>query len=611
MTSDSLQLEKLVIDLVSQNVLSENGQTKNLSNTLERLEDKDDTLLTNLLKTPSRKRIVIRRNPILTSQSVSVTAECPLKDKETILKDKLPSCVLSTPNIQSLQTLGQVSISTENPSNAFWSFQAKDLSKKLWLPIETDSVVSPLNSFHGSFTSMESKSWFSMKRWEPQTMQNLQKTSSQSLMFSIAESMEKENTQKKTKTPKKKLTKPKNLPPNTVRKILLKPTPEVKQKLKQWFGCVRTTYNWALACIKDKPKEYPINFIWLRKRFINKCNIPKRFRYLLDTPKHVRDSALKDLEQAFKMNFEKKKNDSSHNFEMKFRSKKKEQSFTIPKDFVKMLLNSNENTQELKMYPTFLKSRIKFYLRKNDKDFGNISYDCKLQMDCLGRIFLIVPKRVIACENQTSEKHDWASLDPGVRDFQTVYCPEDNIAFKIGSGDIKRLTRLCICLDSLISKVKLEKNKHSRRQKKKACYRVSLRIRNLVKEVHRKGIRFLLDNFKNIIIPPFQVSQMVKRKNRKINSKTARNLLCWSHYKFRTLLIHKASLEGVNVFVRGEEYTTKKCTNCLTINPNVKGQKILKCPYCRVKIDRDLNGSRNIFLKNISVSENISETLPR
>ena len=64
----------------------------------------------------------------------------------------------------------------------------------------------------------------------------------------------------------------------------------------------------------------------------------------------------------------------------------------------------------------------------------------------------------------------------------------------------------------------------------------------------------------------------------------------------------KAKQENVMIYVKGEEYTTKTCTNCLQIIPGVKGHKVLKCPHCDVKIERDLNGSRNIFLKNISVT---------
>ena len=47
-----------------------------------------------------------------------------------------------------------------------------------------------------------------------------------------------------------------------------------------------------------------------------------------------------------------------------------------------------------------------------------------------------------------------------------------------------------------------------------------------------------------------------------------------------------------------EEYTSKTCTNCLKINYNLGSDKTFKCPNCSLIIDRDVNGARNILLKN-------------
>jgi putative transposase len=306
---------------------------------------------------------------------------------------------------------------------------------------------------------------------------------------------------------------------------------------------------------------------------------------------------------TYKTNFAKKKLDPNFNFDIGFRSKKTEQSITIPKEAIKLILDGNSNA--LKMYPTFLTNQLKFFYRKRDikkgKQITKIIYDCKLIQNKLGKIYLVVPHRVEACDNQASQPYDWGALDPGVRTFQTIFSPS-GVAFKIGDRDISRIARLCLHLDKLLAKSKDKTIKSKKRGKyQKAYKRLSDRIKNLVKEVHWKTISFLTENFKNIIIPPFNVSQMVKRKNRKINSKTVRNMLCWSHYAFRMRLMHKAELKGVKVFVRGEEYTTKTCTNCLRINHNVKGEKVLKCPFCKTKVDRDLSGARNEFLKNICV----------
>lgn len=560
----------------------ENGQQMELSTTSEHLGESDSMKSTNLSQPTTKKR---------KANSLFVIAESHQVDKKKTCNDKSTTCKKSSQTIPSCTTLAQGLISTGNLSEPSWSCQAKVLSKKLWLPTVTDSVGLPLNCVSGSFISMESNSWFSMKQWIPQQTQNLQKTCLPSLTFSTVESMAKESTrQRKTVNNfknKKTMTKEK-LPPNKVRKYRLHVNPETASVLKKWFGSVRLTYNWALSCIKRKPKQYKLNVVSLRKRFINKDNIPKKYSFLLDTPKHVRDSALIDLVAAFKTNYSKRKEDPNFKFEVKYRSKKENQAFTIPSIAIKLLKQG-----ELKFYPQTLKNVLKYHTRNTP--LNELSYDCKLTLDKLGRFYLIVPQySVTACENQASCKESWVALDPGVRAFQTAYSPTFGISYKFGDQDISRIFRLCKHLDKLVS---IRTKDYVLKQ---SITKLRNKIQNLVKEVHCKVIHFLTTNFQNIIIPPFNVSQMIKKGNRKISSNTVRKMVCWSHYAFRQRLLTKAKEVGVNVYVLGEEYTTKTCTNCMKINHKVKAEKVLYCPHCHVKVDRDVSGARNIFLKNIA-----------
>lgn len=511
----------------------------------------------------------------------SVTAESPHKDRRATLSDKSLICETSIPTTESSQISVLESTSRDVVSGPSWSCQAREWSPKLWLPTETGSAGSHSNWLSGSFSSMESNSWFSIKKWTPQETPSLQKTSWPSLTFSTVELTDAESTKqmekkelkeskkKSAEKKKKKEVSRKKPPANCCKKVRLNPPPEVASKLKQWFGAVRHTYNWALGCIKKKPSEYKAsNAIWLRKRFVNKCNIPKSKQFLLETPKHVRDSAIEDLAMAFKTNFQK-----GGNFDVKFRSKKDgEQSITIPYDAIK---NWDRNNGELKMYPTFLEKKIIQHTRSNsqkrkDKVPERIEYDCKLLLDKLGRFYLVIafhsPSSVSthpthgkksleslesedACENQAGifsrvEESKWCSIDPGVRTFLTVYSPTPGECFKIGDGDISRIYRLCKHLDNLTASQNKNKEtkKQKRREKGRAILRLRNRIRNLVDEVHKKAVNFLVTRFKNIIIPPFNVKQMIRRVDRKINSQTVRKMVSWSHYRFRQRLQVKAAL---------------------------------------------------------------------
>jgi putative transposase len=56
---------------------------------------------------------------------------------------------------------------------------------------------------------------------------------------------------------------------------------------------------------------------------------------------------------------------------------------------------------------------------------------------------------------------------------------------------------------------------------KKAGARIQFRIRNLVDEFHKKTTKWVCENYSTIFLPKFE-TQMVSKRQRKINSKTAR-----------------------------------------------------------------------------------------
>lgn len=248
-----------------------------------------------------------------------------------------------------------------------------------------------------------------------------------------------------------------------------------------------------------------------------------------------------------------------------------------------------------------------------------IKYDCRLILNTSGKFYLCIPCHVNACDKQTSDidKSSWGALDPGVRAFQTIYSPSNNIAYKIGQGDISRVYRLCIALDHMISEDDRTiehriRGQKSHRTLKKKIKRMRLKIKHIIDEVHWKTIQFLLDHFSNILIPIFNVQNMINRKTRKISRKSVRQMLGWRHYNFRQRLIASAQRRNSSrIYVVGEEYTTQTCGSCLRLNKKVGGRKIYKCPSCGITIDRDLNGSRNIFMMNCHCSRSTNNPISK
>jgi putative transposase len=98
----------------------------------------------------------------------------------------------------------------------------------------------------------------------------------------------------------------------------------------------------------------------------------------------------------------------------------------------------------------------------------------------------------------------------------------------------------------------------------------------------------------------FKTQRMVFRSRRKINSKIAKNMLIWSHYRFKTRLMNKArEYPNCRVIISGEEYTSQTCSECGYLHRKIGGSKKFKCPGCNQESDKDFNAARNILLKNM------------
>jgi len=97
--------------------------------------------------------------------------------------------------------------------------------------------------------------------------------------------------------------------------------------------------------------------------------------------------------------------------------------------------------------------------------------------------------------------------------------------------------------------------------------------------MHWKISRDIVQEHKHILMSRFQVSNMSKRTNRKMNSETVRKMLQWSQFEFRQRLKHKAEELGSVVHEKGEHYSSKGCGNCGRIYWRLGGAKTFHCPY--------------------------------
>lgn len=194
------------------------------------------------------------------------------------------------------------------------------------------------------------------------------------------------------------------------------------------------------------------------------------------------------------------------------------------------------------------------------------------------------------------------AVDPGVRTFASTYNPSEVIEF---GRDFQKnqILPLLIEMDSLIgARAKLPKNKNelqwvwdTDRFYVKKINKIKIRIKNLKQHLHRLTADVLTKRYDVILLPTFEVSDMVKVES-KLSSKVSRRMLSLGHYQFKVYLKWIAKKRGKIVIDVDESYTSK--TNPFTGKlMNIGSARTFKHDDGK-RYDRDINGARNIFIKN-------------
>ncbi len=355
-----------------------------------------------------------------------------------------------------------------------------------------------------------------------------------------------------------------------MRKVRLYPEANLHKVWKSWVAGCRFVYNKAIEVLKS---GFDNGSYALEAAVLNSDTLPD---WVKSVPRHPKANAVQDAWDAFKQA-------RANKGEAKFRSCR------LPTQSVKF---KNGNYLHGRWFPQLTKGlNFRSVLPLPD----NCSYGTQLVID-RKRWFAIIPEYI---QTKASEKTGVIALDPGVRTFLTGY--DGETVLEIARGDIGRVVRLCLHLDDLLSRS--TKVKASlRRRMCQAADRIRIKVRNLVDEVHRQTASYLVRSYKVIFLPTFGTSEMVLRKSRKINKKSVRQMLTWSHYRFKQLLKSLGERAGVLVVETNEAYTSKTCGDCGTVHQKLGGSKHFRCPNpdCNYEADRDWNGAFNNMLKALA-----------
>lgn len=378
-------------------------------------------------------------------------------------------------------------------------------------------------------------------------------------------------------------------------KVRCYPTKEQIKKLDKFYGDVRFTYN---KCIEEKAND---NFNNLRNKYVTEYK--EKYIFLEKTPKAIREFAIK--EYVTNMNNIKKQNEKNIKKEkwkeenlinykkkvtkegiMRYKKKKSNQSINISKDSIKI-----ENKKIFIYRNIFGKNPINLTRRKDKKvdefiNKGIIYNDVKIIKTLTNKYYMCFVEEK---QKEMNKKEGIVAVDPGGRTFLTTYSETEVMNIGVNMNEkIGKMIKRKELLD------KLRRNKKENKYKKE-YYKHEEKIGNQIKDLHYKAISKLME-YSLVLIPKLNTKRI---KEEKRLPKMARKIInIENHSKFIERLKEKGEEKGVEIREVTEYLSTKLCGRCLKKN-EIGENKRYNCKDCKLEIDRDINGARNIYMYEI------------
>lgn len=371
---------------------------------------------------------------------------------------------------------------------------------------------------------------------------------------------------------------------NTIRTkpVALYPNHKQRNILLQWNDIYRQVYNLTVKYFRSNPIQ---SFISTRKIIDNLIKQNQPLMGLITKykiPKQTRDNAIHDCIKAYKTAFSNLKSKNITHFRLRYKKKTHHlSSIVIELDAFSKKSNS--------ICPRILGEM------KSSSIFSelNITKACRLCYNSRSNKFVLrVPEDKIIKEIVNHREEDNTiriiSLDPGMRTFQTGYTPSKNCYKFVSEKSNLKFKNLI----RRIEKVNTTNPNHT-----KFLKRMRGKLQNTIKDMHNKLSLYLCRNFKLILVGNMSTKSIISKSNN-LSKTTKKECLALSHYLFKQRLISKAEEYGVQVKIVDESYTSKTCGGCGELNESLGSSKVFNCP-CTFNCDRDVNGARNILLKNV------------
>jgi putative transposase len=359
------------------------------------------------------------------------------------------------------------------------------------------------------------------------------------------------------------------------KKIILLPTEKQKEILLLWLEYYRKMYNETIKVIYKLMKDNNKNMFSFRyiRTYLMK-NVKQKFVLKSKIYSHILDGAIKLACVSFKSAESNLKNRHITHYRIRpIKQSKKSKVLDLEKTFF-----SKEGFC-IKMFGP---------MKNNDNfNYKDINCDSKLHYNQMTDRFTLLVSYEYICKEKTND-NSFISIDPGIKTFLTGLT-NDSI-YNLGTNVVEVIKKELTEIDRF-SKIN---NKISR----KIIKRKKIKLYNKITDLHWKSIDYILNKkqIKNVFIGNWSTKRTSSRKS-KLHPMYKRISLKLQYYGFLQKLENKCKEYNVNYKLTNESYTSKVCSFC-SMETTINNDRLLNCG-CGLRLDRDINGSINILLKNL------------
>ena len=236
-----------------------------------------------------------------------------------------------------------------------------------------------------------------------------------------------------------------------------------------------------------------------------------------------------------------------------------------------------------------LEEDIKYIYNGKPYDISQINSDFKISYNSISNeYYLLVSVKIN--KNEINNNGKLIVLDPGLRTFMTGL--SDNESLKIGNNIHKEIKKNICRLNKIKNNINIPSKIKMKNEKL-----INTKITNKINELHWKTINYLINNYETIFLGDMSAKSIVKKYNSVLSNESKVSCLRTRYYDFRLRLKYKCYVNNKKFKLVDEYYTSKTCSLCGSYNYKLGGSKIYNCNNCKCSIDRDINGCRNIYMK--------------